>query len=331
MPTPTCRIAGMGAYLPDRVVTNQDLTKYLDTSDEWIVQRSGVHERRYTRPGEGTASMGAEATRRCLADAGWALTDVEFILFATLSPDHFFPGSGCYMQAMLGLPNVGVLDIRNQCSAFVYGLTVANGLLAAGQYRRVLLVGSETHSAILESPQAPRHIAVLFGDAAAAVALEAHDGEGLLGSVLHADGRGADALKLELFDITRKPFMTEEDLQKGRHFPEMDGQAVFRAAVDGMTTAAQEVLAKAGKTIADVDLVIPHQANLRISEAVRKKLDLPAEKLFSNIHNRGNTTAASIPLAMFEAREAGLLKRGHLVLLLAFGAGFTWGGTLLRY
>lgn len=331
MPVNTFRIAGMGAYLPERVMTNHDLTKYLDTTDEWIVQRSGVHERRYTKPGEGTAAMGAEAARRCIADAGWAPRDVEFIIFTTLSPDHFFPGPGCYMQAMLELPGVGALDIRNQCSAFVYGLTVANGLIASGQYRRILLVGSENHSAILEHPQAPRHIAVLFGDAAAAVALEATDGEGLVGSVLHADGRGANSLKMELFDISKKPFITEDDLRAGKQFPEMDGPAVFRAAVDGMVSSALEVLTKAGKTIADVDLVIPHQANLRISEAVRRKLDLPPEKVFSNIHNRGNTTAASIPLAMVEARAAGILKRGQLVLLLAFGAGFTWGATLLRY
>lgn len=331
MPTHACRIAGLGAYLPERVVTNQDLTKFLDTTDEWIVQRTGIHERRFTRQGEGTAAMGAEAVRRCLTDAGWTTGDVDFVIFATLSPDHFFPGAGCYMQAMLDMPSVGVLDIRTQCTGFLYGLTVANALIGAGQYRRVLLVGAENHSAILEHPEAPRHIAVLFGDAAAAAALEVHDGEGVLGSVLHADGKGADYLKMEVFDFSRKPFLTEQDLREGKHWPVMDGPQVFRAAVDGMTEVAREVLARAGKMLTEVDLVIAHQANLRITEAVRKKLDLPAERMFNNIHNRGNTTAASIPLALYEARAAGLLQRGQLVLLLAFGAGYTWGATLLRY
>jgi 3-oxoacyl-[acyl-carrier-protein] synthase-3 len=321
----------MGAYLPERVVANRDLTQFLDTSDEWIVQRSGIHERRFAAPGEGTASMGAEAARRAVADASWSLADVEFVIFATLSPDHFFPGPGCYMQALLGMPNVGALDIRNQCSGFLYGLSVANALIAAGEYSRVLLVGSEKHSAVLEVPNSPRHIAVLFGDAAAAVALEATEADGVIATVLHADGHGADALKLELFDFRKTPFITEDDLHQGRQLPVMDGRQVFTSAIDCMAGAAQETLTKAGRSLADVDLVIPHQANLRISEAVRKRLELAPEKIFNNIHNRGNTTAASIPLAMVEAREQGILRRGQLLLLLAFGSGFTWGGSLLRF
>ena len=331
MPVRASRIAGMGAYLPERVVTNQDLAKFLDTSDEWIVQRTGIHERRFTKPGEGTASMGAEASRRAIADAGWALQDVEFLIVATLSPDHFFPGVGCYMQAQLGLPGVGVLDVRNQCTGFLYALTVADALIQAGRYGRIVVVGTEAHSPCLEDPKAPRDVAVLFGDGAAAVAVEAGDGEGLLDAVLHANGRGADALKLELFDFKQKPYITHADLDRGRQFPVMDGRQVFRQAVDGMVGACQEVLAKTRTSLEQVALVIPHQANLRISEAVRQRLGLPAEKVFNNIQTRGNTTAASIPLAMVEAREAGLLRRGDLLLLLAFGSGFTWGGALLRY
>src|SRR5438132_4165938 len=232
----TCRIAGMGAYLPERVVTNEDLTRFLNTSDEWIVQRTGIHQRHFTAPGEGTASMGAEAARRAVADAGWSLADVEFIVFATTTPDHFFPGAGCYMQALLGLPGVGALDVRNQCSGFVYALTVANALIAAGQYGRIVLVGSETHSACLEDAAAPRDVAVLFGDGAAALALEAGSQEGLLSAVLHADGRGADALKLELFDFQRKPYISPADLEQGRQFPVMDGKLVFRTAVEGMVS-----------------------------------------------------------------------------------------------
>jgi 3-oxoacyl-[acyl-carrier-protein] synthase-3 len=321
----------MGAYLPERVVTNAELTKLFDTSDEWIVQRTGIRERRFAAPGEGAAAMGAKACERTLADAGWSKEDVEFIVFVTITPDHFFPGPGCYMQALLDMPNIGALDIRNQCTGFLYGLTVANAMIVAGQYNRILVVGSEKHSPCLEIQGAPRHIAVLFGDAAAAVALDAGEGEGVISSVLHADGRGADSLKLELFDFSRTPFIIPKYLEEGRHFPSMDGRVVFTHAVEGMVSAAREVLKNAGKTLNDVDLVIMHQANMRIADLVTRKLELPPEKVFNNIENRGNTTGASIPLAMYEAREKGVLKRGQLLLLLAFGSGFTWGGTLMRY
>lgn len=325
------RLVGMGAYLPEQVVTNNDLAKYLDTSDEWIIQRTGIRERRYVAPGEGSASMGAEAARRAVADAGWKLSDIEFIVFATLSPKRLFPGAGCDMQAMLGLPGIGALDVRNQCSGFIYALTVADALIIAGRYQRILVVGAEAHSPVVGNPESPRDTAVLFGDAAAAVLLEASPAPGLLGSVLRADGRGADSLKVDLYDFTRRPYITHEDLNAGRQFPVMDGRQVFRHAVDGMVGSCQEVLAQAGKRISDVDLVIPHQANLRISEAIRARLELPEEKVFNNIQTRGNTTAASIPLAMVEARDAGILKPGQLILMPAFGAGFTWGAVLWQY
>ena len=327
----SCRIAGMGYYLPERVVTNQDITKYLDTTDEWIVERTGIKERRFAAPGEGTAQMGAEATRKAVVDAGWKLSDIEFVIFATLSPDHLFPGSGCYMQGLLDIPGIGVLDIRNQCSGFIYGLAIAQAFIATGQYKRILLVGSETHSHCLEDPKAPRDVAVLFGDGAAAVCLEATDGEGVMATVMHADGSKADALKLECFNFRNLPFVTPEDIQAGKHFPVMDGRQVFVRAVEGMLQASEEVLKKAGKKLDDIKLIVPHQANLRISEAVRKKLGVDPDRVFNNIMTRGNTTAASIPLAMAEAREAGKLNRGDLVLLLAFGSGFTWGGAVLRY
>src|SRR5262249_18808276 len=212
MPARASRIAGMGAYLPERVVTNHDLAKYLDTSDEWIVQRTGIHERRYTAPGEGSASMGAEAARRAVADAGWSLTDIEFVIFATLSPDHFFPGAGCYMQAMLGMPSVGVLDVRNQCSGFLYALTVADALIVAGQYQRVLVVGSEAHSPCLEDAKAPRDVAVLFGDGAGGVAPAANTGEGRLGAVLHVRVRGGAAHRGKLFYLRGEPLITRTEL-----------------------------------------------------------------------------------------------------------------------
>ncbi len=326
-----CRIAGMGAYLPERVVTNEELGRFLGVTGEWIVERCGIRERRFAAQGEGTAAMAAKAIRRAVEDAEWNLADVNFMIFATLSPDHFFPGSGCYVQALLGLPNIPVMDVRNQCSGFVYSLVVASALIASGQYRRIVVVGAEVQSHCLEVPETNSEVAVLFGDAAAAVALEVSDTPTILASELHVDGAGADALKMEVFDNSRRPFLTVEDIQNRRHIPVMDGIRVFRRAVVEMTATAKTLLAKAGKRLEDVDLVIAHQANLRIVDMVRHRLGLPPEKMFNNIQIRGNTTAASIPLAMVEAREAGLLRRGQLLLLVTFGSGFTWGGALVRY
>ena len=326
-----CRIAGMGAYLPERVVTNDELGKFLGVTNEWIVERCGIRERRFAAQGEGTAALAAKAIRSAVEDAGWNLADVDFIIFATLSPDHFFPGSGCYAQALLGLPNIPVMDVRNQCSGFVYSLVVANALIASGQYQRIVVVGAEVHSHCLEVPETNNEVAVLFGDGAAAVAFEVSDTPTILASELHVDGSGADALKMEVFDNSRRPFLTVEDIQNRRHIPVMDGIRVFRRAVAEMTATAKTLLAKAGKKLEDLDLVIAHQANLRIVEMVRQRLGLPPEKMFNNIQIRGNTTAASIPLAMVEARDAGLLRRGNLLLLVTFGSGFTWGGAVLRY
>jgi 3-oxoacyl-[acyl-carrier-protein] synthase-3 len=223
------------------------------------------------------------------------------------------------------------MDVRNQCSGFVYSLVVANALIGSAQYRRVVVVGAEVHSHCLEVPETSNEVAVLFGDGAAAVALEVSDTPTILASELHVDGTGADALKMEVFDNRRRPFLTVEDIQNRRHIPVMDGIRVFRRAVVEMTATAKALLEKVGKKLEDVDLVIAHQANLRIVEMVRHRLGLPAEKMFNNIQIRGNTTAASIPLAMVEARDAGMLRRGNLVLLLTFGSGFTWGGAVIRY
>ncbi|MGO8815086.1 MAG: 3-oxoacyl-ACP synthase III family protein [Terriglobia bacterium] len=326
-----CRIAGMGAYLPERVVTNDELGKFLGVTNDWIVERCGIRERRFAAQGEGTAALAVKAIRSAVEDAGWNLADVDFIIFATLSPDHFFPGSGCYAQAMLGLPNIPVMDVRNQCSGFVYSLVVANALIASAQYQRVVVVGAEVHSHCLEVPETNNEVAVLFGDGAAAVALEVSDTPTILASELHVDGSGADALKMEVFDNSRRPFLTVEDIQNRRHIPVMDGIRVFRRAVTEMTATAKALLAKAGKRLEDLDLAIAHQANLRIVEMVRLRRGLSPEKMFNNIQVRGNTTAASIPLAMVEARDAGRLTRGNLLLLVTFGSGFTWGGAVLRY
>ena len=223
------------------------------------------------------------------------------------------------------------MDVRNQCSGFVYSLVVANALIASAQYQRIVVVGAEIHSHCLEVPETNNEVAVLFGDAAAAVALEVSDTPTILASELHVDGSGADALKMEVFDNSRRPFLTVEDIQNRRHIPVMDGIRVFRRAVVEMTATAKTLLEKAGKKLEDVDLVIAHQANLRIVEMVRHRLGLPPEKMFNNIQIRGNTTAASIPLAMVEARDAGVLRRGNLLLLVTFGSGFTWGGAVVQY
>ncbi|MSU47528.1 MAG: beta-ketoacyl-ACP synthase III [Opitutus sp.] len=321
----------MGAYLPERVVTNEELGRSLGVTDEWIVERCGIRERRFAAQGEGTAAMAAKAVRRAVDDAGWKLEDIEFILFATLSPDHFFPGSGVYLQNILGLAHIGVMDVRNQCTGFLYSLVTANAFIASGLYRRIVVVGAEIHSHCLDVPETNKEVAVLFGDGAAAVALEVGVDALILASSLHVDGSGADCLKLELFDQKRRPWITAEDIQNRRHIPVMDGMRVFIRAVSEMTATAKAVVEKAGKKLEEVDLIVPHQANLRINETVRRRLGLPPERFFNNIQTRGNTTAASIPLAMVEARDAGLLKRGQLVLLVAFGSGFTWGGVLIRF
>jgi len=325
------RIAGIGAYLPKRVVSSAELGKSLGVTEDWILERCGIRERHYAAEGEGTAAMAAEAVKRAVADAGWQLADIDFIIFATLSPDHFFPGSGVYLQNMLGLGHIAVMDVRNQCTGFLYSLVTADALIASGKYKRIVVVGAEIHSHCLEVPETTKEIAILFGDGAAAVALEVGEEPMLISSVLHADGSGAHCLKLELFDVSRRPWITTEDIQNRRHIPVMDGMRVFIRAVKEITRTAKFVVEQAGMRLEDVDLIIPHQANIRVIETVRKHLKLAPEKFFANIQVRGNTTAASIPIAMADARDAGVLKRGQLVLLVAFGSGFTWGGTLIRY
>ena len=326
-----CAIVGMGAYLPERVVTNDDLATLFDTSDDWIRSRTGIVERRYAAQGEGTAQLASHAAREAMADAGWTADDVDLLLFATLSPDHHFPGSGCYLQAMLDLGSVPAMDLRTQCTGFLYGLATARAFIVSEQYRRVLVVGAEIHSHTLEHPDAPRDLAVLFGDGAAAVAVERTDKPGLLAPVLHADGRGASALQLTLFEMSRRPWVTPQDIEAGRQFPTMDNAKVFLEAVRRMEQAVHEVLASAGHDLDEVALVIPHQANLRISEALRRRLGLAPERVFNNIQTRGNLTAASLPMALYDARQAGRLPERGLVLLVAFGSGFTWGGALLRF
>ncbi|APF20068.1 3-oxoacyl-ACP synthase III family protein [Caldithrix abyssi] len=329
-------ITGVGRYLPENVVTNSDLEKIMDTSDQWIRERTGIVERRFAdlENGETTSYMGAQAAKKALEMAGLKATDIDFIIFATLSPDYFFPGAGCPLQVHLDIPGIGAMDIRNQCTGFVYALATADQFIKSGMYNHILVVGAEVHSSGLNLSTEGRDVAVLFGDGAGAVvvsAYEGNDGRGILTSHLHADGRFAKQLWVEAPGASFRPHITEEMLKNGKVYPYMNGRYVFKHAVTRFPEVIMEALKTAQVNIEDVDLVIPHQANQRITEAVQMRLGLPKEKVFSNIHKYGNTTAASIPIAMSEALEQGLIKEGNLICLAAFGSGFTWASSLIRW
>ena len=328
------RILGTGFYVPPRVVTNDELATMLDTSDEWIQQRSGIKERRFSDPSDTPAAMGEKAARAAVADAGLALEDIDMIIVATLSPDHTFPGSACFIQARLGLPGIAALDVRNQCTGLLYSLCTADTFVRAGQARNVLVIGTEVHSTGIDLTDHGRDVAVLFGDGAAALVVGPTDDPdvGLLGHCLHADGRGARDLWLPNPGSSVFPHRAPLSMYDDRSvYPQMNGRAVFKHAVTKLPRVIMEVLEKTGYGLDDIDLLVPHQANLRINEAVAKHMGLPAEKVVHNIMKYGNTTAASIGIAMHEAREDGRIKDGSLVMLAAFGSGFTWASTLVRF
>ncbi|HVE83979.1 MAG TPA: beta-ketoacyl-ACP synthase III [Myxococcales bacterium] len=326
-------IVGLGTHVPDRVVTNHELTKHMETSDEWIQQRTGIRERRWVGPDTGATDLALEAAKKALEQAKWQPSDLDAIVYATLSPDHCFPGDACFLQAKLGVPGIAALDIRNQCSGFLYGLSVADAWIKSGQYRRVLLVGAEVHSTGLDVSTRGRDVAVIFGDGAGAACLEATDdpARGVLSTHLHADGRYARDLWTEVPGSRYTPRLTAGMLDEGRHFPKMDGGKVFKHAVVKMPDVVREALTHNGLTTRDLTLLIPHQANLRITEAVQKSLELRDDQVFSNIQRYGNTTAASIPLALAEGVAERNVQRGALVVLVAFGAGFTWGSAAIRW
>ncbi|HVP68060.1 MAG TPA: beta-ketoacyl-ACP synthase III [Anaeromyxobacteraceae bacterium] len=330
---PRTAFVTIGTYVPDRVVTNEELTRYMDTTDEWITQRTGIRERRWVEPGVGTAELAYRASVRALEQAGWQASDVEAIVFASLSPDHMFPGDGCFLNAKLGLPGVPALDIRNQCSGFLYGLSIADAWIRTGTYRRVLLVGAEVHSTGLDVSTRGRDVSVIFGDGAAATLLEATEdpGRGVLALTLHADGRFATDLWTDAPGSIYSPRVTPEMIESGAVFPKMEGQKVFKHAIVRMPEAVRALLERTGLGTPDVKLLVSHQANLRISEAVQKSLGLRDDQVFNNIQRYGNTTAASIPLALSEGVVARGVKRGDLIALCAFGAGFTWGAALARW
>lgn len=328
------RILGLGAYVPPRVVTNNDLAQWMETSHDWIVERSGIEERRWVDEGESGAGMAAKAAREACEKAGVDLKEIDCIVYATLSPDHNFPGSGVFMQRELGLKEIPCIDIRQQCTGFVYGLSIADAFIRIGQYKHVLVVGSEIHSTGLDVSTRGRDVTVLFGDGAGVALLgRATDDEHvILSTHLHADGGEAEILWVDRPGSQHHPRITAEDMDAGRHYPKMEGKKVFKHAVTRIPQAIMEgMMANGIKSIGEIDMVIPHQANLRINQMVAKMIGLPEDRMHNNIQKYGNTTAASIPLCMHEAVAIGKIKPGHLVCLVAFGAGLTWGSVFLRY
>ena len=327
------KILGVGRYLPERRVTNFDLAKMFETSDEWIQQRTGIVERRYAEEGVYCSDLALEASRDCLKNAGLKAEDIDFIIFATLSPDHHFPGNGCYLQKKMGLTDIGCMDIRNQCTGFLYSLAVADAFVRIGMYKRILVVGAEIHSHAMNFTLEGRDVAVLFGDGAGAVIVGPSEdpSRGILSSHLHADGRFADILKLDIFDISQKPIINHKMLDEGRQFPKMKGKEVFKVAVTKIPEVIQEALQANNLKIEDIDYFLPHQANLRINQYAAQQLGVPEGKFYNNIQRYGNTTAASLPLLLSELLEQNALKQGNLIMMVAFGSGFTWGASVIRW
>lgn len=326
-------LLGLGHYVPSKVVTNDDLAKMFDTSDEWIQQRTGIKERRYVEEsGIGASDLAVPAVRMACENANTAVTDIDAIIFATLSPDFFFPGSGCFLGDKLGIGGVPALDIRNQCTGFLYGLQIADAWIRCGMYRRVALVGAEVHSTALDYSDEGRDVTVLFGDGAACAILGATEDEerGVIDVEVHADGSGAKELWLEGPASAYNPRITHEMIDDKTVYPSMNGRHVFRWATSKMPEVSKVVLERNQITVDDLDWVVPHQANRRINEFVAQKLEVDPTKVVHNIQKYGNTTAASIPLALSEAIQEGRVKQGQLILMPAFGSGFTWGAALVR-
>ncbi|MCW3120472.1 MAG: ketoacyl-ACP synthase [Chitinophagaceae bacterium] len=348
---PRSKIAGIGMYVPENVVTNNDLLKYMDTSDEWIQERTGIKARRYAdRTGETTTTMGIKAATIAIERAGITPQDIDFIIFATLSPDYYFPGCGVLVQRALKIKEIGALDVRNQCSGFVYAISVGDQFIKSGMYKNILVIGSEKHSFGLDFTTRGRNISVIFGDGAGAVVLQPTEKEnqGILSTHLHSDGESAEMLAMynpgthanhwlpqKLADFNEVEagdmFMSHAMIDNAQNFPFMDGPAVFKKAIVKFPEVVTEALAANNYKASDINMLIPHQANLRISQFVQQKLGLRDDQVYNNIQRYGNTTAASIPLALCEAWQEGKIQEGDLVCLAAFGSGYTWASALLKW
>ncbi|HEY9013902.1 MAG TPA: beta-ketoacyl-ACP synthase III [Gemmatimonadales bacterium] len=330
---PHSRFLGTGLAVPDRVVTNDELSRLMDTTDEWIRTRTGIQERRWVSEGESGVELGRRASEEALDMAGIAPADLDAIVYATSSPDHFAPGNGVYLQRMLGVDTIPALDVRAQCSGFIYALSVADAWIRSGQYRRILIVGSEIQSTGLEVSSAGRHVAVIFADGAGAAVLgaaEENDG-GILAFDLHSEGAHAEKLWVDAPGSMYHPRVSHQQIEAGRQYLEMDGREVFRHAVVRMPESVRAVLASAGESLDDLDLLLAHQANLRIAEVMQKDLGLRDDQVYNNIMRYGNTTAATIPILLDECVRAGRLERGDLLVMTAFGSGFMWGSAAVRW
>lgn len=327
------RVTGTGFYVPDRVVTNDDLTALMDTSDEWIRTRTGIEERHWVTEGETGVELARKASMKALKTAGRSPTDLDAIVFATSTPDQFAPGNGTLLQHQLGAGSIPAIDIRTQCSGFIYALSVADAWIRAGNYRRILVVGQEIQSTALDLSTAGRDVSVLFADGAGAVVLEADDTDrrGFLAFDLHSDGSQAQQLWVESPASKNHPRISQADVAAGKHLLSMNGKEVFRYAVELMPSSALAALDQAGIPLEDVALVIPHQANLRISDMVQRRLGLRDDQIYNNIQRYGNTTAATIPIALDECLRQGRISAGDIVVLTAFGSGFLWGSAVVRW
>ena len=332
------KISGLGFYLPDNIVTNNDLEKIMDTTDNWIKERTGIEERRWVKSDseDTTSVMGVKAAKLAISDANLKNKDIDFIIFATLSPDYFFPGSGVMVQDMMDMSTIGSLDVRNQCSGFIYALSIADQYIKTGMYKNILVIGSETHSPGLDKTTRGRGVSVIFGDGAGAavVSRELDKSKGILSTHLHSQGKYAKELSVISPGMGTRwvsDILKDNDPEDESYLPYMNGQFVFKNAIVRFSEVINEALQKNNLTKNDIKLLIPHQANLRISQFVQRSFKLHNNQIFNNISKYGNTTAASIPIALAEAYQANLINKGDIIILAAFGSGFTWGSALIKW
>lgn len=332
------KISGLGYYVPENVVTNDDLSKIIDTNDAWIQERTGIQERRHITKDDGntTTSMGVKAAKVAIERSGISKDDIDFVIFATLSPDYYFPGPGVLVQRDLGLKTVGALDIRNQCSGFVYALSIADQYIRTGMYKNILIIGSEVHSNGLDMTTRGRGVSVIFGDGAGAAILSREEdlSKGILSTHLHSEGQHAEELIVKAPGMGGRwvtDILNDNNPDDESYFPYMNGQFVFKNAVVRFSEVIMEGLKTNNLEISDIDMLIPHQANLRISQFIQQKFKLTDDQVFNNIQKYGNTTAASIPIALTEAWEQGKIKEGDTVVLAAFGSGFTWASAVIKW
>ena len=331
------KITGLGYYVPENIVTNDDLSKLIDTNDEWIQERTGIKERRHVIRGEDTTTtMGVKAATIAIERSGVAKEDIDFVIFATLSPDYYFPGPGVLVQRDLGLRTVGALDVRNQCSGFVYAISIADQYIKTGMYKNILVIGSEVQSTGLDMTTRGRGVSVIFGDGAGAAVLSREEdlSKGILSTHLHSEGQHAEELAVVAPGMGKRwvtDIIADNDPNDESYYPYMNGQFVFKNAVVRFSEVINEGLQANNLEVSDINLLVPHQANLRISQFIQSKFKLTDDQVFNNIEKYGNTTAASIPIALTEAWEQGKIKSGDLVVLAAFGSGFTWGSVVIRW